>query len=165
MPGKHAPKSSASFFLSLGRWIGAGVVGIGVLVVVLLLLFGGDGEKPKVLASPTAHATPTTSVAASPTISARPHDQVTVAVFNATNRNGLARSIGEALTKEGYDVGRVDNASKTSKSTIYYKPEALADARALLAAHPEFGRIQPIRPTQPKNFLLVIVIGSDYSAS
>jgi hypothetical protein len=95
--------------------------------------------------------------------STKPVSQVTVNVLNATTRAGLARTVATKLTKDGYTVKKVDNASaQQASTTIYYQPGDKAEAQALLKAHPELGRIQAATSAIPTNALLTVILGTDY---
>ncbi|MFN2614621.1 MAG: LytR C-terminal domain-containing protein [Actinomycetota bacterium] len=160
MPGKHAPASSASFLSSLARWVGAGAAGIAVVVVVILLLVGGGAKKEAAKPNPS----PATSGSASSSPSTRLRASVTVAVYNAKGAQGLARRVADQLQNDGYDVVTVDSTAHAAKTTIYYQSGAADDAAALLAAHPEFGRILPAKPDQTKKALIIVVLGADYAS-
>ncbi|WP_115789455.1 LytR C-terminal domain-containing protein [Arthrobacter silvisoli] len=88
----------------------------GVILTVLLGLIiagivgawavmSGVVKFPDAVASKTPQATcPTTSY------HYLPNSKVTVHVYNATGRTGLAKSIADQLKARGYKVGKVDNA-------------------------------------------------------
>jgi hypothetical protein len=151
--------------LSLGRWIGGGLGAVAVIVIVVLLLVGGGDDEQKAASTPRPTNTSSASPAPTVTGSARPTDQVTVAVFNANGRSGLARTVSNALTDDGYDIQEVGDAARTGRTAIYYQAGAKADAEALLEAHPEFQEIRELGPRQPQDFTLVLVLGTDYKTS
>jgi len=76
----------------------AGIVGAWAVM-------SGVVKLPDAVASKTPQATcPTT------TYHYLPNSKVTVHVFNATGRTGLAKSVADQLKARGYKVGKVDNA-------------------------------------------------------
>ncbi|MGZ4121387.1 MAG: LytR C-terminal domain-containing protein [Actinomycetota bacterium] len=172
MPGKHAPESPMSFYLSVGRAAAGAIVVLAVVALIAVAAVGSGGKKPKaqptVTSTPTRHATATPTATRSPTASptATPTTPspkgVTVNVLNGTTRAGLARTLGTKLTKDGYVVKTVGNAAALSATTIYYQAGKRADAEALLALHPELGKIQAATSAIPVNASLTVVIGSDY---
>jgi len=177
VPGKHAPESPTSFYLSVARAVGGALVVLGVVALIALAAVGSN-KKPqaKTTSTPrprtTATATQSTSTAAtttpSPSAAAHPVSKVTVNVLNATQRAGLAASVAGKLDKEGYQIKTVDNCRcGTQNTTIYYRGSAeRADAQALLRAHPEFKRVAPATSDIPNaGAFLTVVLGSDYSVS
>ncbi|WP_120521143.1 LytR C-terminal domain-containing protein [Arthrobacter celericrescens] len=74
-------------------------------VVGAWAVMSGVVKLPDAVASKTPQAT-------CPTTSYRylPNSKVTVHVYNATGRTGLAKSIADQLKARGYKVGKVDNA-------------------------------------------------------
>lgn len=176
MPGKHAPGSPSSFYLSVARAVlGAlAVLGAVVLLVVLVVSRGGDDggpvatptitrtNTPRATPTATATATSTPTATASPSPTLRPRSKVTIVVLNATGRTGLARRVADELEKGGYNVVRVGNAERAAKTTIYYKSSAKADAEALLDRYPELGRTRSATASSAKDALLTIVLGADY---
>jgi hypothetical protein len=87
-----------------------GVAGWGTLQ--LIDVFGGGGGTASaagVKASCSVKASPATG--ASPAALPKPA-QITVNVFNATTRSGLAKTTADELRKRGFKIGEVGNASK-----------------------------------------------------
>jgi hypothetical protein len=87
-----------------------GVAGWGTLQ--LIDVFTGGGGKATAggsKASCTARSSP--AATASPAALPRPA-QITVNVFNATTRSGLAKTTADELAKRGFRIGEVGNASK-----------------------------------------------------
>ncbi|MFH8802753.1 LytR C-terminal domain-containing protein [Streptomyces sp. NPDC017936] len=86
-----------------------GVAGWGTLQ--LIDVFTGDGGTASAAASKTACSTKASPAAtAAPAALPRPA-QITVNVFNATTRSGLAKTTADELKKRGFRVGQVGNAS------------------------------------------------------
>jgi hypothetical protein len=87
-----------------------GLVGWGTLQ--LIDLFTGGGEKASA-AGPKADCATKASPSARATGAALPKPAaITVNVYNATPRSGLAKSTADELKKRGFKIGDVGNASK-----------------------------------------------------
>ena len=172
MPGKHAPESPGSFYLSVARAVGGALVVLGV-VAVIAIAATGSGKKPKAQITtppPTASVHPT--VTSSPSQSATPTAtatavnpaSVTVDVLNGTQRAGLATALANKLKADGYTIKKIGNqATHQTQTTIYYKAGSKAAAEALLASHPELKRFAPAPAGQ--TVTLTVVIGDDYKAA
>jgi LytR cell envelope-related transcriptional attenuator len=172
MPGKHAPDSPRSFYVSVGKALGAALGSVGLIVVAVVLLLGrGDDTKqtgsPAIQgSSPAATRSPSPTPSASsptpkPSPSILPKGQTIVDVFNGTTRQGEARAFGKKLVEAGYRFGHVGNASsKFAKSTLYYLPGRRAEALAFQEEFPEFTVLRELRFTGGAT--LRAIIGSDY---
>jgi hypothetical protein len=179
VPGKHAPESPASFYLSVARAVGGALVVLGVIALIALAAVGTNNKKPQAKnttrSTPRATATsthspvPSTTSTPAPSASAHPVTKVTVNVLNATTHAGLARSVADKLSSDGYQIKKVDNCNcgTQSKTTIYYRGSAeKADAQVLLRTHPELRRIAPATSDIPNaGAFLTVVLGNDYSVS
>jgi len=90
-----------------------GLVGWGTLQ--LIDVFTGGGDKASAAGSKADCATkasPSASASASSSTTAYPKPaQITVNVFNATPRAGLAKKTADELKKRGFKIGDVGNAS------------------------------------------------------
>jgi len=173
MPGKHAPVSPRSYYVSLARALGAalGAVGLMVVAVIVLLSRGGGTDQagspaitPRATVS-TSNASPHSTPSPTPTTSstAPAAAQVTVHVQNGTARSGLAAATAEKIRAKGYNVVKVDNfsgAPRPAKSTIFYGRGAKDVALAFQAAFPEFTVVQ--EETGTERAMLRVVVGSDY---
>lgn len=168
MPGKHAPKSPVSFYLSLSR-AGAGVLGaIAIVTMLAVVAFGGGGDKKpdpgpelSTAPSPTVSASPPASATPSPSPLARPRSQVRVSVLNANARAGLAGKVSRQVLALGWNVVNVGNASQlVQTSAIFYKPGFEAEARQLQKQFPGFTRVEP----SPEKYSasLTMLLGKDY---
>lgn len=177
MPGKHAPASPRSFYLSVARVAGALVAGIALLVVIVMAATGSSTPKAAGTLRPSAsgsaarsepsspQAVPSATASASPSAravpSGLPRAQVTVSVLNGTARGGLAGGVAAQLRADGWKIGFVGNAAPTAHTTIAYVPGALPYAHDLHDAHPELGSI--VRAGEPRpNSMLVVTLGRDY---
>ncbi|TMK83900.1 MAG: LytR family transcriptional regulator [Actinobacteria bacterium] len=176
MPGKHAPESPASFYLSVARAVGGALVVLGVVAVIAVAATGSGGKKPNAQTStppPTASTGPSSSSAPSntqvtptPTTTAPNLSSITVDVLNGTTRAGLASALANKLKSDGYTIKKVANqATHQTATTIYYKAGAKAAAEAMLAAHPELKRVAPATSSTPATVTLTVVIGDDYKAA
>lgn len=116
------------------------VITMGVLILGLFFAFWYGLSYYQ--ADREAHTRPT------PTPSCRPADpdalspaDVTVDVFNATDRAGLAASTSRALAARGFTLGRVTNdptgRPAPAVAEVRAGPEAQAQAQVVLAAMPE----------------------------
>jgi hypothetical protein len=172
VPGKHAPESPASFYLSVARAAGGALVVLGIVVVIALAATGSNKGTPqaKTTTKPRTTATvthpPTTSATASPSPTARAPKDITVNVLNGTGRSGLAKRVAGTLTDDGYNVKTIGNAPQLqSATTVYYRPGHQAEARALLRQHPDLGKIAPATSSTPTNAFITVILGNDYPTS
>lgn len=99
--------------LVLGSIIGLALIAYGA--VQLIDVFGGDADKRKTAAAAKDCATPapkagSTAAAAAPKIVLPPPGGITVNVYNATPRAGLAKAVGDELKSRGFAIGKVGNA-------------------------------------------------------
>lgn len=174
MPGKHAPPSSKSFLVSLASAVGGALAAIGLVVgvVVVAVNSGNSGKnaagnpvvRRPTTPSPTPAAptpTPTTVEQGAPVL---PKSRVTLAVLNGTPRTGLARSFRGRATEAGYPVVRVGNAAPHSKSTIYYRADARAEALEFQRVFRELTVVAEAPKSLSGDVLLTIVLGADYSS-
>lgn len=171
MPGKHAPESPASFYLSVARAVGGALVVLGVVAVIAIAATGGGGKKPAaqgttppptVSTHPTVSSTPSTTL--SPTATASNLARITVDVLNGTQRAGLATALAKTLKADGYTVKKVGNqGAHQALTTIYYRVGFKAAAEAMVSSHPELKRVAPAPAAQTET--LSVVIGDDYKAA
>jgi len=171
VPGKHAPESPTSFYLSLARAVGGALVVLGVVAAIAIAATGGGGKKPgaqnttpppTVSAHVTASSTPT--VTPSTTASTPSLANITVDVLNGTQRAGLATALANKLKADGYTVKKIGNqAAHQTQTTIYFAAGFKSAAEALLSKHPELKRFAPAPSTQ--TVTLTVVIGDDYKAA
>src|SRR5438093_2585558 len=162
MPGKHAPASPRSYYVSLARALGAalGAVGLMVVAVVVLLSRGGGSDEagsPAITprssmttsSSPRPRATPTVTPTGTTAPSTLAPTKVTVHVQNGTQRRRLAADTATKIRDKGYRVTRVDNAGTAfAKSTIFYRPGSRDEALAFQNSFPEFTVLKAATGTQ-----------------
>jgi hypothetical protein len=175
MPGKHAPDSPRSYYVSLARALGAalGALALMVVAVVILLSRGGDDDKqagspaiqsPRATvsrsSSPRPSRSPSASPSTSPTSSTLAKNKITVDVLNGTNRQGLARKTMNQITAEGYRAGRTGNAEPLAKSTIFYRRGARDEALLFQKDFPDFTVLR--ESSSIGSAVLRVVLGSDY---
>ena len=179
MPGKHAPKSPVTFYVSLAR-AGAGVVGaLGLVTVLALVAFGGRGNTklpsagstpsagakhtPTASATPSPTSTPTVPTVGTPTASVRPNGVVTVSVLNGSQKSGLATKTANQVKAAGWKVARVGNyAPGAKKSVIYYQPGYEQEALALQAKFTSVTDIKPAISGIAGDVDLTMILGADY---
>lgn len=100
--------------LVLGSIIGLALIGYGAMQ--LIDVFRGDTGKRNAAAAAKDCATPAPKAGAAAAASAAPQvalpqpGQITVNVYNATPRAGLAKAVGDELKKRGFTIGKVGNA-------------------------------------------------------
>ncbi|MEV4333786.1 LytR C-terminal domain-containing protein [Streptomyces sp. NPDC049597] len=86
--------------------VALGLAGWGTMQLVDAFT-GGGGKKSTATAKRTCEPVPTVSAAPPPP---QPR-QVTVNVYNATPRSGLAKAAADELKKRGFTIGKVGNAT------------------------------------------------------
>lgn len=98
--------------LVLGSIIGLALIAYGA--VQLIDVFGGDEDKRKTAAAAKGCATPApkagSTASAAPKVVLPPPGGITVNVYNATPRSGLAKAVGDELKSRGFTIGKVGNA-------------------------------------------------------
>lgn len=111
-PRMRRPRRRGRFLIGLVASVAAlGLVGWGTLQ--LIDVFTGGGKKAAAAGSKADCATRATpSASASAGAAAVRPSQITVNVFNATPRSGLAKKTADELKKRGFKIGDVGNASK-----------------------------------------------------
>ncbi|MFE4262881.1 LytR C-terminal domain-containing protein [Streptomyces sp. NPDC056883] len=101
----------------LGSIIGLALIAYGA--VQLIDVFGGDADKRKTAAAAKDCATPAPKAgsaasaapaSAAPQVVLPPPGGITVNVYNATPRAGLAKAVGDELKNRGFAIGKVGNA-------------------------------------------------------
>lgn len=132
-------------------------------------------SSPSKLASPSASATPTPSAtpssSATPSPSATPSSNPTasptpdpksslkIRILNGTTIAGKAATAKTTLTKAGYTVRLIGNASAQNytSSIIYYQTGKLADAQAIQTALPAYSfTLEESSLVSPDNILVII---------
>lgn len=115
-----------------------GLIGWGTMQ--LIDVFSGGSKKTSAAGSKTgcrpSGATPTTAAQ----VKALPKPgQITVNVYNATDRSGLAKSTADELKKRGFRIGNVGNASKQYDKKVKGTGILLGPASALRGSLPVLG--------------------------
>jgi LCP family protein required for cell wall assembly len=84
---------------------------------------------------------------------------VTVDVFNASGRDGLARGVAGRLADMGFGVDEVGNAASTQESTVItYSPDRAAGAELLQSSVPAASLV----PEPSASGVLELTLGSDF---
>ncbi|MFE9122562.1 LytR C-terminal domain-containing protein [Streptomyces sp. NPDC007172] len=107
-PRMRRPRKRGRLVLALvGAVVALGLIGWGT--VQLIDVFGGGGGKAKTVAHGKNCPAPAASGSGAPQALPKPA-QITVNVYNATPRGGLAKSVADELKKRGFAIGKVGNA-------------------------------------------------------
>jgi hypothetical protein len=126
-------------FLVVASVTALGLIGWGTLQ--LIDVFTGGGDKASAAGPKTDCAS---KVSPSPSIAAKAlptPGQITVNVFNATPRSGLAKETADELKKRGFKIGDVGNATDAYDKKV-------AGAGILLGAKAAYGAALPVLNTQ-----------------
>lgn len=168
MPGKHAPASPLSFYISVARAAAVGLAAIGIVVGIIVVAVR-SGEEPQAVRSPTPSPSPGSTQSPSPRATSTPTSKsdVTIVVLNGTPRAGLARGLATRLEDHGYTVLKTGNAPSTQRTTIYFNSGGRSAALQIRRAELRFldpDGVKPADPSTPADLdaLVTIVIGSDY---
>ncbi|UWE10481.1 protein kinase domain-containing protein [Actinacidiphila bryophytorum] len=145
-------------------------LGVAALLVVLTRSPGGHaaaGKTPP--ASVSAPASHSASASAStctggPATSLPGNGDVTVAVYNASTRGGIAKGVADELTARGFHVATFGNYGGAQQipdtAVIEYGPAA-ADRAAVLARNVPGARMSPTRSDQDT---VTLVLGQSFQA-
>ncbi|GAA2269084.1 LytR C-terminal domain-containing protein [Streptomyces roseiscleroticus] len=140
-PRMRRPPRRPKFVLAIvASVLVVGLIGWGTLQ--LIDVFSGGGSATTASARPDCTTRP--RAAPSPTAAAKSlpkPDQITVNVFNATERSGLAKSTADELKKRGFRIGEVANASKEYDKKV-------GSPAVLLGAKAATGTALPVLGTQ-----------------
>lgn len=160
------------------------VVAVAVVVGVVVLTKGLQGSATVVVPpqhSPTTSTSPTSSPTGTATspgndggAAGLPSPQqsgVLIAIYNATNTNGLAQATWNELRPKGYVLaGPLGNLTPSNTTTIYYKnDQGHADANHLKDLAVPEAKVKPLpkhlpaEASIPNKAELVLVLGSDYA--
>ncbi|MFF7281808.1 LytR C-terminal domain-containing protein [Streptomyces griseorubiginosus] len=113
------------------------LVGWGTLQLIDVFTGGGDQASA---AGPKADCAAKTKASASPSAAAYPKPgQITVNVFNATKRGGLAKKTADELKKRGFRIGDVGNATAAYDKKVKGTGILLGPASALKTSLPVLG--------------------------
>ncbi|MFD9000771.1 LytR C-terminal domain-containing protein [Streptomyces sp. NPDC059582] len=129
-----------------GRLVVVGIASVAVLGVVgwgtlqLIDVFTGGGRKAAASAKAGCATKASPSASATPRVVPKPA-QITVNVFNATPRAGLAKQTADELKKRGFRIGEVGNASKEFDKKV-------AGAGVLLGPTSSLNTSLPVLATQ-----------------
>jgi hypothetical protein len=105
--------------------------------------------------SPTAPAPP---VSEPPATTAPVVAKVPVTVLNNSRRNGLGHEVAAELEAKGWPIAKVGNyRGRIAKTTVYYRPGQLPQARELAREFPQIRRLAPRFAGLPGQGLTVVV--------
>ncbi|WP_406338404.1 LytR C-terminal domain-containing protein [Streptomyces sp. NBC_00649] len=117
--------------------VAVGLIGWGTLQLIDVFTGGGD-RASAAGATRDCRTKASASSSASPKILPKP-GQVTVNVFNATPRSGLAKQTADELKKRGFTIGDVGNATKAYDKKVKGPGLLLGAKGATDAALPVLG--------------------------
>jgi hypothetical protein len=166
---------------------GAVVLIVAIVIGLALLARGGGGGEDETSTDATTESTESTTtvaggdsttvpiqssttVTSTPTGETRPPAEITVAVLNATEEGGWARTNADTLASAQYQTvaGNVPQANNTDTSMIYATPEAQADAQAVASLLGLEGAPVDVKPAEPlaedgsdAPADIVVVLGTD----
>lgn len=130
------------------------------LLVLVALLFGAFWYAYSYFRSDAGKATATSC----PTVTATKVVAVTVNVYNATGRTGLAATTAEALKKRGFTIGTVANdplkKSISGSAEVRYGPKGASVAPQVVALVPKPASVVDKRTTADVD----LVLGEGYQA-
>ncbi|GGZ24543.1 LytR C-terminal domain-containing protein [Streptomyces poonensis] len=116
----------------------AGLISWGTLQ--LIDVFSGGDNKTVTSTKPSCMTRPATRPSPTPAAKSLPKPaQITVNVFNATPRSGLAKETADGLKKRGFRIGEVANASKEYDKKVPGTAVLLGAKSATGAALPVLG--------------------------
>ncbi|MBT2441121.1 LytR C-terminal domain-containing protein [Streptomyces sp. ISL-36] len=109
-PRMRRPRHRRRIVLAAGAAVVAlGAAGWGTLQLVDVFS-GGDGEKTATAAGRGGDCKPAPKATTAPGAALPKPGQITVNVYNATPRSGLAKTTADELKKRGFTIGKVGNA-------------------------------------------------------
>jgi len=136
--------------------VSLGAVGLSVLNNRLNITIPGIAAEIAVSETPTAEPVPTAEPTTDP--SAR------VTVLNGTATSGVARSVGELLTGNGWEVGSTSDADTEDvvTTTVYYADATLEGAARGVAALLPGSAVLLSSDFAGSDAQLTVVVGSDF---
>jgi hypothetical protein len=137
--------------------IGIGVVGLAALNNSLSFTLPGTS-------SASSTAAPSATPTAVPTAAATVDPSLTLTVLNGTAGTGVAKAVGDVLTKKGWTVGALSNASTedVKTTTVYYADATLEGAARGVAASLPGSVIELSTDFADSGASLTVVVGNDY---
>ncbi|MCS0635094.1 LytR C-terminal domain-containing protein [Streptomyces sp. LP05-1] len=116
------------------------VLGLGGWGTVQLVdLFAGDGSRTVRAAAPAACEPKKPAAPVRPAVALPPPGQITVNVYNATPRAGLAKATADELKKRGFAIGKVGNAPVALDKKVPGTGLLLGGTEAVQGAFPVLG--------------------------
>ncbi|MDY7541368.1 MULTISPECIES: LytR C-terminal domain-containing protein [unclassified Cryobacterium] len=163
-PGKKG-RHWVAFWWALGATavlIGLGVFGMASLSNKLNIAIPGLSSS-----SATDTTTATDVASAVPTAVATVDPSLTVTVLNGTKGAGVAKAAGDLLSKAGWTVGALSNASTedVTKTTVYYADATLEGAARGVAASLPGSTVLLANDFATSGADLTVVVGADFVSS
>jgi hypothetical protein len=147
------------------------VILVFILVAVLFLSKGFDGAglaSGGTAGGTVTHTPPTTPRSTTPrptTPTTPPLAGITVAIYNATHTSGLAGNERQRLQADNWDVISIgDTQTSFTKTTIYYKAGAKAQADYLKATYYPKAVVLPAVPAFPAA-KISLILGTEFAAT
>lgn len=136
--------------------VGLGAVGLAMLNNRLNFTIPGISSETATT-SPTESAVPTAEPTTDPSAS--------VTVLNGTTTTGMARSVGELLTANGWTVGTMTDADTEDvvTTTVYYTDPGLEGAARGVAALLPGSQVTLSADVTGSDAALTVVVGTDYT--
>ncbi|GAA4964486.1 hypothetical protein GCM10023205_30780 [Yinghuangia aomiensis] len=111
-------------------------------------------------ATPAAAPSPAVSSASAPIpVPALDPSQVHVKVLNGSGRAGVAREVGDELTRRGFVVDATGSTAQVTATTIEHAPALAEQAKTLAAALPG----SAVQPEGKVSEQVVLTVGSSYA--
>jgi hypothetical protein len=157
-----------------GRWLAVGAIVLALAAVAIAIVELAPGSSPKKPAQHSSTQTPPAGATTTPparkkhgATSAPAPSSVTVAVFNAAGRQGLASTVSAKLSTDGYGKGAVANAAAQSATTVGYgageRAAALEVARALGLPASDVAPMTSAIAAAAGGAQVAVTLGADYA--
>jgi hypothetical protein len=177
LAGRHEPKATGSFYLSLATAALRGALLVAAVVLGVFVLsraFPSTGEDtPPVAPAETPTEAPTEEPGGGGMASPRagqepeeppPPEDVTLQVLNGTDADGLAAEAADMLEAEGYQIDNIDNANQSYEvTTLFFHPRSEAAATALQTDF--FPDAQLEEGARDLAVDVSVILGADYAAA
>ncbi|MGW7263182.1 LytR C-terminal domain-containing protein [Streptomyces sp. NPDC054842] len=155
-------------FLAIASVAALGLIGWGTLQLIDVFTGGGDkASAAGAKANCAKKASPSPEASAAAGTLPEP-GQITVNVFNATPRGGLAKKTADELKKRGFRIGDVGNATKAYDKKVegpgLLLGAAAADAAALPVLNTQLAGAEVKTDGRQKATEVDLVIGTGFKA-
>jgi hypothetical protein len=126
---------------------------------------GVTGSPPPVTTT-SPSPTSSSSTGPSPSGSALPNNKVWVLVLNGAGKTGLAGQVTDVLKADHYRLKLPGDAPRQNTTTIFYRPDSLAEAQGLQSyMNQRFGISVDIAEAPanfPSTIRLEVILGKDF---